>query len=167
MFFWKFSKTNWSQFDLNPITWPFFFLCTAWKVSQDWVSSGSYFPVFGPEKTPYLDTFHKMFSVQGCKDSYKEWVQRGCRPLLLQPRNLSHRAHHKIFRTSHGSVKKISFNLFRSNVSICFSVPQHFVANAAETVQGSFWAEHFWGTAYCIAFVKFVTVSAILSVAII
>ena len=111
--------------------------------------------------------FHKMFSVQGCKDSYKEWVQRGCRPLLLQPRNLSHRAHHKIFRTSHGSVKKISFNLFRSNVSICFSVPQHFVANAAETVQGSFWAEHFWGTAYCIAFVKFVTVSAILSVAII
>ena len=38
---------------------------TAWKVSKYGVSSGPYFPVFalntekyGPEKTPYLDTFH-------------------------------------------------------------------------------------------------------------
>ena len=38
---------------------------TAWKVPKIGVSSGSYFPVFspntgkyGPEKTPYLDTFH-------------------------------------------------------------------------------------------------------------
>ena len=38
---------------------------TAWKVSKYGVLSGPYFPVFspntgkyGPEKTPYLDTFH-------------------------------------------------------------------------------------------------------------
>ena len=31
------------------------------KVSKYRVSSGLYFPVFGPEKTPYLDTFHAMF----------------------------------------------------------------------------------------------------------
>ena len=31
---------------------------TAWKVSKYRVSSGTYFPVFGPEKTPYLDSFH-------------------------------------------------------------------------------------------------------------
>ena len=37
----------------------------AWKVSKYWVFSGPYFPVFGlntgkygPEITPYLDTFH-------------------------------------------------------------------------------------------------------------
>ena len=30
---------------------------TAWKVSKYGVFSGPYFPVFGPEKTPYLDTF--------------------------------------------------------------------------------------------------------------
>ena len=42
---------------------------TAWKVSKYWVFSGSYFPVFspntgkyGPEKTPYLDTFHAVIS---------------------------------------------------------------------------------------------------------
>ena len=39
--------------------------CTAWKVSKYRVISGPYFPVFspntgkyGPEITPYLDTFH-------------------------------------------------------------------------------------------------------------
>ena len=30
---------------------------TAWKVSKYGVISGPYFPVFGPEITPYLDTF--------------------------------------------------------------------------------------------------------------
>ena len=31
---------------------------TARKVSKYGVISGSYFPAFGPEITPYLDTFH-------------------------------------------------------------------------------------------------------------
>ena len=31
---------------------------TVWKMSKYGVFSGTYFPVFGPEKTPYLDTFH-------------------------------------------------------------------------------------------------------------
>ena len=31
---------------------------TIWKVSKYGVISGSYFPVFGPEITPYSDTFH-------------------------------------------------------------------------------------------------------------
>ena len=33
-------------------------LTTGWKLSRYGVFSGPYFPVFGPEKTPYLDTFH-------------------------------------------------------------------------------------------------------------
>ena len=33
---------------------------TAWKVSKYGVFSGPYFIAFGPEKTPYLDTFHKV-----------------------------------------------------------------------------------------------------------
>ena len=40
-------------------------LTTAWKISKCGVFSGPYFPAFGlntgnygPEKTPYLDTFH-------------------------------------------------------------------------------------------------------------
>ena len=36
----------------------FFIDCTAWKVSKYGDFSGPYFPVFGPEKTPYLSTFH-------------------------------------------------------------------------------------------------------------
>ena len=32
------------------------------KVSKYEVFSGPYFPVFGPEKTPYLDTFHAVSS---------------------------------------------------------------------------------------------------------
>ena len=36
----------------------FFIDCTGWKVSKYGVFSGPYFPVFGPEKTPYLSTFH-------------------------------------------------------------------------------------------------------------
>ena len=35
-----------------------FIIITAWKVSKYGVFSGPYFPVFGPEKTSYLDTFH-------------------------------------------------------------------------------------------------------------
>ena len=31
---------------------------TAWKASEYGVFSGPYFPVFGPEKIPHLDTFH-------------------------------------------------------------------------------------------------------------
>ena len=41
---------------------------TAWKVSKYGVFSGPYFPAFGlntgkygPEKTPYLDTFHAVY----------------------------------------------------------------------------------------------------------
>ena len=33
-------------------------LSTAWKVSKYGVFSAPYFPVFWPEKNPYLDTFH-------------------------------------------------------------------------------------------------------------
>ena len=60
--FWKYSYED---------TWGFFkYLVlntssTAWKVSKYVVFSGPYFPVFspntgkyGPETTPYLDTFH-------------------------------------------------------------------------------------------------------------
>ena len=43
--------------------------CTAWKVSKYGVISGPYFPVlslntgkYGPEITPYLDTFHAVFA---------------------------------------------------------------------------------------------------------
>ena len=35
-----------------------FHTVTAWKVPKYGVFSGPYFPVIGPEKTPYLDTFH-------------------------------------------------------------------------------------------------------------
>ena len=44
-------------------------LRTAWKLSKCGVFSGPYFPVFspntgkyGPEKSPYLDTFHEVTS---------------------------------------------------------------------------------------------------------
>ena len=36
---------------------------TAWKVSKYGVFSGLYFPVFGPEKTPYLDTVRAVFDL--------------------------------------------------------------------------------------------------------
>ena len=39
-------------------TEPRYVTVTASKVSKYGVFSGPYFPVFGPEKTPYLDTFH-------------------------------------------------------------------------------------------------------------
>ena len=58
--------------------------CTAWKVSKYGVSSGPYFLVFGqntdvfilntekygPEKTPYLDTFHAVINSRGQGSSY-------------------------------------------------------------------------------------------------
>ena len=34
---------------------------TSWKMSKYGVISGPYFPVFGPEKTPYSDTFHTVW----------------------------------------------------------------------------------------------------------
>ena len=49
---------------------------TAWKVSKYGVTSGPYFPVFRPEITPYLDTFHvvSLFDAIMCKSK---------KPLLL------------------------------------------------------------------------------------
>ena len=45
-------------------------ICTVWKVSKCGVISGPFFPVFGlntgkygPEITPYLDTFHVVLSI--------------------------------------------------------------------------------------------------------
>ena len=35
---------------------------TAWKMSKYGVFSGPYFPMFGPEKTPDLVTFHAVYS---------------------------------------------------------------------------------------------------------
>ena len=37
---------------------------TAWKASKYRVFPSPYFPVFGPEKSPYLDTFHKVLYLQ-------------------------------------------------------------------------------------------------------
>ena len=42
-------------------------LNTAWKVSKYVVISGPYFPVFGPEITTYLDTFHAVELVYICE----------------------------------------------------------------------------------------------------
>ena len=39
-------------------------MCTAWKVSKYGVISGPYFPAFGPEITPYLDTFYAVVGLQ-------------------------------------------------------------------------------------------------------
>ena len=76
---WKNVKFSFSFFDFFFF---FFFLIfalktystlkrlTAWKVSKYRVISGPYFPVFspniekyGPEITPYLDTFHAVFQI--------------------------------------------------------------------------------------------------------
>ena len=40
---------------------------TVWKVSKYGVFSGLYFPVFGPEKTSYLDTFQAVVLKSKCK----------------------------------------------------------------------------------------------------
>ena len=39
---------------------PFHASSTAWKVPKYGVISGPYFPTFGPEITPYLDTFYEV-----------------------------------------------------------------------------------------------------------
>ena len=51
----KIQETNFVLSNLN------IKFITAWKVSKHGVFSGPYFPVFGPEKTPYLDTFHAVY----------------------------------------------------------------------------------------------------------
>ena len=58
-----------------------FELFTVWKVSKYGVFSGPYFPVFrvnaeiyGPEKTPYLDTFHEVFN-----NFFVGWVRTSVR----------------------------------------------------------------------------------------
>ena len=55
----KCEKTNYRKFEykLN-IKSKNLFNCTAWKVSKYRVIFGPYFPAFGIEITPYLDTFH-------------------------------------------------------------------------------------------------------------
>ena len=45
---------------------------TAWKLSEYRVFSSPYFPVFRPEKTPYLDTFHTMLIIQCCVSDLKQ-----------------------------------------------------------------------------------------------
>ena len=53
-----------------------FLLTTGWKVSKYGVFSAPYFPAFGlntgkygPEKTPYLDTFHTVNSTYNCSNT--------------------------------------------------------------------------------------------------
>ena len=46
------------------------------------VFSGPYFPAFGPEKTPYLDTFHVVRAAQLCE------FTNGCFPCSRQRLNL-------------------------------------------------------------------------------
>ena len=49
---------------------------TAWEMSKCGVISGTYFPVFGPEITPYLGTFHAVLGHDleseriPCKEKY-------------------------------------------------------------------------------------------------
>ena len=53
------------------------FFITAWKVPKYGVFSGLYFPVFspntgkyGPEKYPYLDTFHAVYGDKQFGDGF-------------------------------------------------------------------------------------------------
>ena len=55
---------------------------TAWKVSKYGVISGPYSPVFspntgkyGPEITPYLDTFHVVLDLQ-CEGARVSWKDK-------------------------------------------------------------------------------------------
>ena len=48
---------------------------TAWKVSQYGVFSGPYFPIFGPEITPYLDTFHAVLYLQSFQYFVSKFLQ--------------------------------------------------------------------------------------------
>ena len=57
----------WTQLDIKKLTSS---ITTAWKVSRYGLISGPYFPVFGlkigkygPEITPYLDTFHAVYKI--------------------------------------------------------------------------------------------------------
>ena len=61
---------------------------TAWKVSKYGVFSGQYFPAFGPEKTPYLDTLHAM--IKKTLFFIFPWIASGCK-YLLKPRPLRSR----------------------------------------------------------------------------
>ena len=52
---------------------------TEWKAVKHGVSSGPYFPVYspnmgkcGPEKTPYMDTFHEVQMTIDVNKRYKE-----------------------------------------------------------------------------------------------
>ena len=47
---------------------------TVWRVSKYGVLSGPYFPVFGPEKAPYLGTFHAVEGLSFCVDSCQFFV---------------------------------------------------------------------------------------------
>ena len=81
VFFISFILSHWLHrylYNYFPITFSDFLFCfsfemnlpniqdrycknsTAWKVSKYGVFSGPCFPAFGPDKTPYLDTFHTM-----------------------------------------------------------------------------------------------------------
>ena len=52
-------KGNLKNISLMTIWIHFTFI--AWKECKYGVFSGPYFPAFGPEKTPYLDSFHAVF----------------------------------------------------------------------------------------------------------
>ena len=45
------------------------------KVSKYGVFSGLYLPVFGPEKTPYLDTFHVVFCLPKLNHTMFMWLR--------------------------------------------------------------------------------------------
>ena len=50
-------------------------------MSKYGVFSGPYFPVFGLQKTPYLDTFHPVSSSKRIKTKY--WISEEIRVILL------------------------------------------------------------------------------------
>ena len=60
------------------------FFITAWKVPKYGVFSGLYFPAFspntgkyGPEKYPYLDTFHAVYGDKQFRDGFGSSSDRG------------------------------------------------------------------------------------------
>ena len=62
---------------------PVFSEFTAWKVSKYGVISGPYFPVFWPEITPYLDTFHVVVflkSIQHFTLTERPSANKDCKP---------------------------------------------------------------------------------------
>ena len=50
----------WLCFEYASVKGTYGAISTAWKVSKCGVISGPYFSLFGPEITPYLDTFHSV-----------------------------------------------------------------------------------------------------------